>query len=216
MLCEFENIPCAISGNFTCKKCKTCGYQIGMATSVVNERWNEIQAEISSKCKHRIAGVVPQTSSETAVPVAAPEPLPVPVPVPLPVPVPAEAPPQMVTPEPVEPQAVDTVPQPVPVEDMSGPGGHLKKYLSRIGIKASPTCSCNARARYMDFMGTTWCENNIDTIVGWLKEESEKRGLPFIDWPARVLVKKAISSSKKVQAKQFKKQNTNDVQSPPA
>jgi len=70
----------------------------------------------------------------------------------------------------------------------------------------------------MDFMGTTWCENNIDTIVGWLKEESEKRGLPFIDWPTRVLVKKAISSSKKAQAKQFQKQNSvnNDVQPPTA
>jgi hypothetical protein len=199
MLCEFENIPCAISGNFTCKKCKTCGHQIGMATSVVNERWGEINAEIALKCSHRLAAAQP----DPAPPVPAPEPQPLP--------------PQQITPEPVQPPTPQPVEeQPQLVEDMSGPGGHLKKYLSRVGIKASPNCSCNARARYMDFMGTTWCENNIDTIVGWLKEESEKRGLPFFDWPARTLVKKAISSSKKVQAKQFKKQNTNDVQPPTA
>jgi hypothetical protein len=199
MFCEFENIPCTIAGNFTCKKCKTCGYQLGMATSVVDTRWGEIQSEIASKCRHRQAAVLQETTADN----------------PTPFPQPSEQPQPQIQEQPLVAQPAE---QPQPQEDTSGPGAHLKKYLSRIGINASPTCSCNARARYMDFMGTTWCENNLDTIVGWLKEESEKRGLPFIDWPARVLVKKAISSSKKAQAKQFQKQNSvnNDVQPPTA
>jgi len=170
-----------------------------MATSVVDARWNEIQADIASKCRHRQAAAIQETTADNPTPFQQP----------------SEQPQQQIQ----EPQPVAQPPEePQPQEDTSGPGAHLKKYLGRIGIKASPTCSCNARARYMDFMGTTWCENNIDTIVGWLKEESDKRGLPFIDWPARVLVKKAISSSKKAQAKQFQKQNSvnNDVQPPTA
>lgn len=79
----------------------------------------------------------------------------------------------------------------------TGPGTELKKLLSKIGIKASPNCSCNKRAALMDTNGIEWCENNIDTIVGWLKEEATKRKLPFIDMAGRILVKKAISNAKK-------------------
>jgi hypothetical protein len=33
--------------------------------------------------------------------------------------------------------------------------------------------------------------------VGWLKEEANKRGLPFIEIAGKILVKRAISNSKK-------------------
>jgi hypothetical protein len=82
-----------------------------------------------------------------------------------------------------------------------GPGSFLKKYLSRIGITSTPNCSCNAKAKHMDTMGIEWCEQNLDTIVGWLKDEAEKRRLPFVPWPARLLVKKAIAAAKKAAAK---------------
>jgi hypothetical protein len=78
-----------------------------------------------------------------------------------------------------------------------GPGTYLKKYLSKIGITSTPTCSCNAKAAHMDKAGIEWCETNIDTIVGWLREEAEKRKLPFFDWPAKMLVQKAINSAKR-------------------
>jgi hypothetical protein len=42
-----------------------------------------------------------------------------------------------------------------------------------------------------------WCEKNIDTIVGWLKEEATKRGLPFIEIIARIIIKLAIKRAKK-------------------
>jgi hypothetical protein len=79
----------------------------------------------------------------------------------------------------------------------TGAGTELKKLLGKIGIKASPSCSCNKRAIVMDNNGIEWCENNIDTIIGWLKEEATKRKLPFIDMAGRMLVKKAISNAKK-------------------
>lgn len=79
----------------------------------------------------------------------------------------------------------------------NGPGTELKKLLSKIGISASPNCSCNRRAEIMNKMGAEWCSENIDTIVGWLKEEANKRKLPFVDMAGRILVKKAISNAKK-------------------
>ena len=78
-----------------------------------------------------------------------------------------------------------------------GPGTELKKLLKKIGITATPNCSCNARARTMDANGCDWCEANIDTIVGWLKEEATKRKLPFIDLAGKLLVKRAIRNARK-------------------
>ena len=84
-----------------------------------------------------------------------------------------------------------------------GPGTELKRLLSRIGIKAEPGCKCNARAAEMDRMEKAfpgWCEANIDVIVGWLREEATKRGLPFLDAAGAMLVKRAIKNAKKSQA----------------
>lgn len=78
-----------------------------------------------------------------------------------------------------------------------GPGSELKALLAKMGIKASPNCSCNARAALMDHMGIEWCEQHIDDIVGFLREEAAKRKLPFIDAAGRALVKMAIKRAKK-------------------
>jgi hypothetical protein len=85
---------------------------------------------------------------------------------------------------------------PVPVPTYT-PGAELKKLLKKVGITATPNCSCNARAAEMDRKGCDWCEQNIDTIVGWLREEAEKRGLPFLDAAGRLLVKRAIRNARK-------------------
>jgi hypothetical protein len=87
------------------------------------------------------------------------------------------------------------VPQP-PALAGSGPGTELKKLLKRIGIISSPTCSCNRRAAEMDARGVEWCEQNIEVIVGWLREEAGKRGLPFVDMAGTALVKLAIRKAK--------------------
>jgi hypothetical protein len=89
-------------------------------------------------------------------------------------------------------------PQPAaPPAPTHGPGTELKKLLSRVGITSTPTCSCNARARTMDERGCDWCEANIDEIVGWLREEATKRGLPFIDMAGRMLVRRAIKNARR-------------------
>lgn len=81
-----------------------------------------------------------------------------------------------------------------------GPGTELKRLLKKIGITATPNCSCNARALAMDENEKRipgWCQKNIDQIVGWLREEASKRGLPFIDAAGRAIVRMAIKSHEK-------------------
>lgn len=83
---------------------------------------------------------------------------------------------------------------------IGGPGTELKKLLKKFGIEATPTCSCNSKAALMDKKEASdpgWCEKNLNTIVGWLKEEANKRGLPFVDLAGKILVKRAINNYKK-------------------
>ncbi len=56
----------------------------------------------------------------------------------------------------------------------------------------------------MDANGCEWCEAHLDEIVGWLREEATKRGLPFVDMAGRVLVKRAISNARKAEARRAK------------
>jgi hypothetical protein len=84
-----------------------------------------------------------------------------------------------------------------PATPANGPGTELKKLLARVGITATPDCSCNARAAEMDRQGVEWCEANLDTIVGWLREQAEARGLPFLDIAGRLLVRRAIQNARK-------------------
>ena len=79
-----------------------------------------------------------------------------------------------------------------------GPGTELKKLLSKIGITPKPGCKCLSRAVEMDIRGCDWCETNVPTIVGWLREEAENRRLPFIDAAGTVLVKRAISNARRL------------------
>jgi len=91
-------------------------------------------------------------------------------------------------------EGASSAPPPAPTH---GPGTELKKLLAKVGITSTPDCSCNARARTMDERGIAWCEENLDEIVGWLSEEAQKRGLPFVDLAGRMLVKRAIKQARK-------------------
>jgi hypothetical protein len=91
---------------------------------------------------------------------------------------------------------VSRLPEP-PAPPTHGPGTELKKLLAKVGITASPDCACNARAAEMDRQGVEWCEANLDTIVGWLREQAEARGLPFLDLAGRLLVRRAISNARR-------------------
>lgn len=79
-----------------------------------------------------------------------------------------------------------------------GPGGHLKRLLARFGIKATGSgCKCTSRAAEMDRHGCEWVAANLDTVVGWLREEAHKRGLPFVDALAKMLVREAVRRARK-------------------
>lgn len=101
---------------------------------------------------------------------------------------------------PVPYPSLPPVPSPPPqtLEDFpNGPGTVLSKMLAKIGIKSTPNCSCRRRAMEMNTRGPDWCAENVDTIVGWLREESEKRKLPFVDFAGRLLIQRAIKVSRK-------------------
>lgn len=99
-----------------------------------------------------------------------------------------------------------------PIATHTGAGTELKKLLAKIGIKASPTCSCNKRAQIMDEKGIEWCKENIDIIVGWLREEATKRRLPFVDFAGKLLVQRAISLAEKDEKKQLAAQQQDQTQ----
>lgn len=104
---------------------------------------------------------------------------------------------------PISPVAVPQVfhppsPPPATLEDYpDGPGTILSKMLSKIGIHSTPNCSCRRRAMEMNTRGPDWCAENIDMIVGWLREESEKRKLPFVDFAGKLLIQRAVKISRK-------------------
>jgi hypothetical protein len=83
-------------------------------------------------------------------------------------------------------------------ENPNGPGTLLTNMISSLGIKSTPNCSCRRHALEMNEKGNDWCESNMPTILGWLKEESAKRNLPFIESVASMIVKRAINNSRRL------------------
>jgi hypothetical protein len=78
-----------------------------------------------------------------------------------------------------------------------GVGTELKNLLKLIGITSTPNCSCNAKAKLMNEKGIQWCKDNVEMIIGWLKEEADKRNLPFFSYGAKKLIKLAIYRAEK-------------------
>lgn len=87
-------------------------------------------------------------------------------------------------------------PEPAPTH---GPGTELKKLLAGwpLRITYTPDCPCRSHAAQMDAWGCDECERRIDEIVGWLREEAHKRGLPFVDVAGRMLVRRAIRNARR-------------------
>ena len=81
----------------------------------------------------------------------------------------------------------------------AGPGTELKKLLKMLGLPDRPGCKCNKRAKKMDEWGAEECSKpeRMTEIVGWLKEEAVKQKVPFVEWAARVIVKRAIRNARK-------------------
>ena len=91
----------------------------------------------------------------------------------------------------------NNIKQPQVIDIGEGAGTELKKLLKLIGITSTPSCGCNAKAKAMNENGIEWCKNNTETIVSWLKEEADKRNLPFFAYGAKKLIKFAINRAEK-------------------
>lgn len=86
-------------------------------------------------------------------------------------------------------------------ENPNGPGTILTNMISTMGIKSTPNCSCRRHALEMNEKGPDWCEQNLPVILSWLREESEKRHLPYIESVASLIVKRAIKTSRRLSSK---------------
>ncbi len=80
-----------------------------------------------------------------------------------------------------------------------GAGTELKNLIAKFGLKPGLNCKCGQHIREMDQAGPDWCEQNIDTINGWLREEAERAHLPFTQIGATLLIRRAISNARKKQ-----------------
>jgi hypothetical protein len=74
-----------------------------------------------------------------------------------------------------------------------GAGAYLVNFFGRLYIHDDGCKKCKQLAEQMDRNGPEWCEENLDMIVGKLRENAAKRGLPFSEWLARGLVRRAIA-----------------------
>ena len=87
----------------------------------------------------------------------------------------------------------------MPAAQSKGPGTELKKILARFGITSTENCPCNAHAKQMNLWGDDECEKpeRMEQIIGWLREQAEGRGLPFIRAAAAMLVRMSIRASRR-------------------
>ena len=78
-------------------------------------------------------------------------------------------------------------------------GTALKELLAGppFWIKDGGGCECKSRAALMDTWGCDECERREDEILGWLKDEANKRGLPFFDTAGRALIRIAINKARR-------------------
>jgi hypothetical protein len=96
-------------------------------------------------------------------------------------------------------------------ENPNGPGAILSGMIKKIGIVMTQGCSCRRHAIEMNEKGNDWCEANIDTIVGWLREEASKRRLPFLDSVGKLMINRAIKKSRKLLANESVPENDEEL-----
>jgi hypothetical protein len=96
-------------------------------------------------------------------------------------------------------------------ENPYGAGTLLSQMIKSLGIQITSNCACKQHAIEMNENGNDWCKQNIDMIVGWLKQEAKKKGLPFFDTIGRLMVDRAIKKSRRLLANQSVPEDDNDL-----
>ena len=80
-----------------------------------------------------------------------------------------------------------------------GVGTRLERMLKRLNVELPADCSCRARIDIMNSNGPAWCRDNKREIVGWMKEDADRRGVQFVQFAARALVERAIMATRRSQ-----------------
>ena len=84
-----------------------------------------------------------------------------------------------------------------------GVGTELTIILRRFGITSNEGgCSCKHKSKLLDTKGVKWAELNVETVVGWMKENAKKMKIPFLALPARMVVRQAIKNARRKGAKE--------------
>lgn len=84
-----------------------------------------------------------------------------------------------------------------------GVGTELTIILRRFGITSKEGgCSCKHKSKLLDTKGVKWAELNVETVVGWMKENAKKMKIPFLALPARMVVRQAIKNARRKGAKE--------------
>lgn len=84
-----------------------------------------------------------------------------------------------------------------------GPGTHLERLLEAparlLRWFAGSGCGgmCHEHAREMDRWGADKCEENLPTILGWLREGAAAQSVPFVESIARRLIALAIRRARR-------------------
>lgn len=78
-----------------------------------------------------------------------------------------------------------------------GIGSHLKIILRRFGLHAVAGCGCNAAAKKMNAWTPDEAEARKAEILAVMREEAEKRGLPFSEAVGTLIVRRAIANARK-------------------
>lgn len=82
-----------------------------------------------------------------------------------------------------------------------GIGSHLKILLRRFGLHAGPGCGCNAAAKRMNAWTPDEAEARKAEILAVMREEASRRGLPFSETIATLIVRRAIANARKEAAR---------------
>jgi len=84
-----------------------------------------------------------------------------------------------------------------------GAGDWLARSLRILGFRGHGSCKCFEHAIYMNMQGVPWCRENMDTIVGWLKEAAEEQdmGWIFTHFGTRSLIRLALNRAESYEQK---------------
>jgi len=80
-----------------------------------------------------------------------------------------------------------------------GPGTELKRVLAWFRFDAVDGCECNATAAQMNAWGPDGCEEpeRLAWILGRLRDEAGRRGVPFLEPVARGTIRLAIAAARR-------------------